>query len=90
MYINLRDPLTQIILIIIVNAAVLITVEIAIYRIKNSVLSPKKRPQRKWMKRLGIKTGLDLLIFCIIIGVACTVLTVLAFAGFGYIVPIPY
>ena len=90
MYINLRDPLTQIILIIIVSAAVLIIVKIAIYRKKNSVPSPKKRPQRKWMERLGIETRLDLLIFFIIIGVACTMLTVLAVAGLGYIVPIPY
>ena len=36
MYINLRDPITQIILIIIVNVAAIITVETAIYRIKKS------------------------------------------------------
>ena len=55
----------------------------------------RRQPKRSlipnsWKEKLGIKTRLDLLIFCIIIGVACTVLTVLAVAGLGYIVPIPY
>ena len=91
MYISLRDPITQIILIIIVNMAAIIIVEIAIYRnSKKSALSPKKRLSQYWKEKLGIETGQDLLIFFVIIGVACSVLVTLAFASLGYIVPIPY
>jgi len=91
LYINLRDPITQIILIIIVNMAAIIIVEIAIHRnSKKSALSPEKHPPRDWKEKLGIETGQDLLIFFVILGVACSVLVTLAFASLGYIVPIPY
>jgi len=91
LYINLRDPITQIILIIIVNVAAIIIVEIAIYRnSKKSAISTENRPPRNWKEKLGIETGQDLLIFFVIIGVACSVLITLVFASLGYIVPIPY
>jgi len=91
LYINLRDPITQIMLIIIVNVAAFIIVEIAIYRnSKKSALSTVNRPPRNWKEKLGIETGQDLLIFFVIIGVACSVLITLVFASLGYIVPIPY
>jgi len=43
-----------------------------------------------WKEKLGIETTQDLLTFCMIMGVAVTILITLAFAGLGYIVPIPY
>jgi len=43
-----------------------------------------------WKEKLGIETRLDLLIFCIVVGAAVTILIVLAFAGLGYIAPMPY
>ena len=83
--------MTQIILITIVNMAAIIIVEIAIHRnSKKSALSPEKHPPRDWKEKLGIETGQDLLIFFVVIGVACSVLVTLAFASLGYIVPIPY
>jgi len=85
------DPVTQILLIIIVSVAAIIIVEIAIYRnSKKSALSPEKRLLRGWKEKLGIETGQDLLIFFMILGVACSVLLTLVFASLGYIVPIPY
>ena len=90
MYINLRDPITQIILIIIVNVAAIIIVEIAIYRTKKPALPPEKRPPRGWKEKLGIETVQDLLTFFVIMGVACSVLVTLVFASLGFVVPIPY
>jgi len=90
LYINLRDPITQIILIIIVNMAAIVIVEIAIYRNSKKSALPEKRLPQNWKEKLGIETGQDLLIFFVIIGVACSVLVTLAFASLGYIVPIPY
>jgi len=43
-----------------------------------------------WKEKLGIETTQDLLIFLVVMGVAVTMLITLAFAGLGYIVPIPY
>jgi len=51
-------------------------------------LSPKNL--RGWKEKLGIETGQDLLIFFIIMGVACIVLLTLIFASLGFVVPIPY
>lgn len=59
--------------------------------------SSKKHPKpsrgltlSSWKEKLGIETGKDLLIFTGVVGVAVTMLITLAFAGLGYIVPIPY
>jgi len=79
LYINLRDPITQIMLILIVNVMLIIIV---------FSLSPKNL--RGWKEKLGIETGQDLLIFFIIMGVACIVLLTLIFASLGFVVPIPY
>jgi len=60
-------------------------------------LSKKERhkPRRSlilnsWKEKVGIETTLDLLIFLVVMSVGVTILITLAFAGLGYIVPIPY
>ena len=55
----------------------------------------RRQPRRSlipisWKEKLGIKTRRDLLIFSVVVGVAVTMLITLAFAGLGYIAPIPY
>jgi len=68
----------------------------SLIHLEDDPLTKERHQQRRssilssWKEKLGIETRLDLLIFFVVTGVAVTILITLAFAGLGYIVPIPY
>lgn len=84
MNINLTDPVSQALMLLLIVMVVVIAIFII------TILKSAKYDFSKWKEKLGIETGQDLLIFCIVMGFASVVLVVLIATSFGFIVPIPY